>query len=241
MNSRFINFRSALLCTALFVVPSLSIAQDVPSTAFCNTGRTEKPVSLAGCLATELVSPINPVDGGAIVDGNWLLATPYPTATYTAPAPNPCSLVSRYTPVPINEPWNSWYNPDDGRSQWISPLGGGTTPPGWYVYASYFLVPPALDGYPSYELNMTGQLMADDQMAYIYVADFSAGEVSCGQIAALSSNGFTSWTPFSASAPVRPNSVGYVYFIVLNDYSTSHTVNPTGLRVEYQSTSFRPY
>jgi hypothetical protein len=241
MKSRFAYVRSALLCTALFVVPGLSIAQVVPSTAFCSTGYTEKPDSRLGCLNTALVSPINPYRGGPIVDGNWLIATPYPTAAYTAPAPNPCSLVSRYTSVPVNEPWPNWYNPDDGLSQWISPLGGGTTPPGWYVYASYFLVPSALDGYPNYELKMSGQFMADNQMAYIYVADFSAGEVSCGQIEAYPSNGFSSWTPFTASTPVRPSSVGYVYFIVLNDYSSSNTGNPTGLRVEFQSTYFRAY
>ncbi len=238
-------FRGAWLLGALFpasgfLIPAHLTAQKIATTQLCNTGRTPKSAPPDACLSTTLVSPINPYVGGPIKDGNWKLATPYPSAPYTDNAPTPCSADFHYEPAPVNKPSTAWYNPADGKSQWISPDGGGTTPPGWYIYATSFIVPGPYEGYENYGFKIIGQFMADDQVSYIYVSDTTGGQIKCGAVAAFASNGFGSWTPFEAEALVLPDSAGYVYFIVYNA-TGSPTGNPTGLRVEFQSTYFTPY
>lgn len=54
------------------------------------------------------------------MDGNWGLATPYPSVPYNQPAPNPC-LLTRFGPAWVDAPWGSWFNPSDGLSQYITP------------------------------------------------------------------------------------------------------------------------
>ena len=224
---------------AVMLFATFANAQTIPSTSLCNTGLTHKSLPPQGCTTTTLVTPINPIDGGPFVDGNWELAEPYPSVPATQGAPNPCLFDSAYAPVPANAPWPGWYNPDDQLSQWIEPLGGGATPAGWYIYRTGFVVPAAPTGY-QYIFHIPGQLMVDNSVPAIYLQDFVAGASLCGPVAALTNTGFQGWTEFKIVVPVVPATRGYLYFVVENDTSSQPTANPTGLRVEFMSPSFVP-
>ena len=239
INRRCVHLPAASFTLALVLFPT-ALAAQIRTAQLCSTGYTPKGPPVGGCLDSVLVYPINPESGGPIVDGNWDLAVPYPTAPYTALAPSPCALESVYRPAPVNAPDPAWYNPDDSLSQWISPIGGTSTPAGWYIYVTKFLVPPPYFDNTNYKLEASGRFMADNQVAAIYVSDAKDGLVTCGPVATYSSNGFQSWTPFAVSANVVPSSTGYMYFVVLNQYGTPNE-NPTGLRVEFQSSYFDPF
>jgi hypothetical protein len=62
----------------------------------CNTGLTLASPLPIRCTTSVPVTPVNPQSGGSSVDGNWQLATPYPSAAYTHQAPNPCFLLARF-------------------------------------------------------------------------------------------------------------------------------------------------
>ena len=210
----------------------------IPATTLCNTGLTAKSLP-KGCATSTLVTPINPVDGGPIVDGNWYLAEPYPSVPYNQAAPDPCSFASAYGPAPVNAPWFSWYNPNDQLSQWIEPLGGGSDPAGWYIYATGFEIPAAPPGY-HYVVEIAGQVLVDNYAVAIYLSNFVAGKSYCSPVAAFTAadTGFSNWTQFKVSAPVVPATPGYLYFLTYNAPSSSPDENPTGLRVVFTSPYF---
>ena len=91
----------------------------IPATGICNTGLTPASPLPAGCTTSTLVTPVNPDTGGTSVDGNWQLATPYPSAGVASQAPNPCSLT--FGPAWVDAPFGNWIAPDAGVSQWITP------------------------------------------------------------------------------------------------------------------------
>ncbi|MGA2740011.1 MAG: hypothetical protein ABSG65_21555 [Bryobacteraceae bacterium] len=106
----------------------------IPATGLCNTGLTPAAALPAGCTTSALVTPVNPESGGSSVDGNWQLASPYPSAPYNEQSPNPCTLTN-FGPAWIDDPWPAWYNPNDGLSQWMTPLAEGPVAAGgWYIY-----------------------------------------------------------------------------------------------------------
>jgi hypothetical protein len=234
-----------LTCRQLSLALALSIPvayAQIPANGICNTGLTLKAPPLVGCTTSTLVNPINPLDGGSIVDGNWDLAEPYPSVPYTQGPPDPCTFATAYGPAPVSTPWNSWFNPDDQLSQWIEPNGGGSTPPGWYIYRIRFSVPPAHPGYPYYTLEIPGQLMVDNYIAAIYLQDFVNGESRCGPVATFTkSTQFSGWSQFKISSLVVPSTVAYLYFVTINTFSSTPFGNPTGLRVEFEGPTFTRY
>jgi len=217
----------------------ISLEAQIPANSLCSTGLTPKSPTPGGCTTSVLVNPINPVDGGPITDGNWELATPYPSASIGEEAPNPCTSALTYAPAPVSAPNSGWYNPDDGLSQWISP-NGGDLPPGWYVYRTAFTVPPAYETYTNFDLELNGQMMADDRVGAIYIADLAGASTTCHPIGAyVNPDQYEAWKPFSVGASVLPATGGFLYFIIYNAGTT--TPNPTGLRVEFTSATYYPY
>ncbi len=211
----------------------------IAATTLCSTGRTPKSISAAGCLLTVPVSPVNPVDGGPIVDGNWDLAVPYPSRPAHVPAPNPCSFPTIYSPAPVSAAEPEWFNPNDQISQWIEPLGGGSTPPGWYIYETRFVAPESR-GNAYYRLEIPGQILVDNSVPLVYVRSSVDGVNVCGSVAAFPKTAsYSSWTPFHFSTTMDPGTVGYLYAVVYND--TGSNINPTGLRVEFSDPAFYPF
>lgn len=153
----------------LLIVPlAASVAQThIPATGLCNTGLTPASPLPYGCTASTLVTPVNPQSGGPSVDGNWQLATPYPSASWNQGAPNPCSLT--FGPAWVDAPAQGWFNPGDGLSQWVTPQSDANTVGGWYIYRIAFPIPPTAPNSTKYELTVTGQLMADDEPSAIFL------------------------------------------------------------------------
>jgi hypothetical protein len=208
----------------------------LPATGLCNTGLTPAFPLPDGCRATTLVTPINPESGGSSVDGNWKLATPYPSAPYNAPAPDPCTLAA-FGPAWVDAPWPSWFNPSDGLSQWITPqIEGPVAAGGWYVYATTLPIPPNGDGVDKYLLTVTGQLLVDDNAVAIFLEN-PAGH-GCRALSTTELSGASAWSSFSLATTVLPATHAYLYFVAYNieqDFG-----NPTGLRVEFTSAYFTP-
>jgi hypothetical protein len=209
------------------------------ATGFCDTGLTQKAPQPAGCLDSKLVNPINPQSGGPIVDGNWELAYPFPSAPYTQPAPGPCGFTSSYTPAAVDTPQYGWYNPDDKLSQWIQPPGG-TPAPGWFIYRTRFAVPSAYPGYANYELVMKGQLICDDYVAAIYLENGQDG--TCNAVASFTSKSqLGSWNSFRFNSPLAPDSHGFIYVVAYNATNYPPANNPSGIRVEFLTPYLYPY
>jgi hypothetical protein len=215
---------------------SQAVAQ-IPAVSLCNTGLTPRLLPPASCSSSPLVFPINPPEGGPIVDGNWELATPYPSVPPTQHPPNPCFVTPEYTPVPVNSAIPDWFNPYDGVSQWIGP-SGRNVPPGWFIYRTSFWVPAAQPRSNGYTLRVAGQFMADDWVRFIVIRN-QAGPLSTCRLGAVLYPGlqYFSWNAFSATADVLPFTYGYIYFVV---YNRSSAPNPTGLRVSFIGSTFTP-
>ena len=235
----FVTVTCFLVAVNLLLSPAANA--QFQATSICNTGLTRKSIPPVGCLSSTLVTPVNPLPGGPSVDGNWELAVPFPSAGYTDPAPNACSLRSLFVPAWVNAPWYTWYDPADGLSQWISPLGGGDASAGWYVYRTRFQVPPVRPGHGLYLLQIRGQLMSDDNPTSIYLAD-SKQVPACAELANLTEAGFGNWTPFEAKLTIAPDSFASLYVVVYNQFlaAPAHS-NPTGLRIEFTSVKLTPF
>jgi hypothetical protein len=168
------------------------------------------------------------------VDGNWALATPYPSVPYNQPAPNPC-LLTTFGPAWVDAPWFSWFNPEDGVSQCITPeVEGPVAAGGWYVYATTFPIPPIAPGSSRYVLTVVGQLLVDNNVGALYLGDAA----SCRPVAIPAATGFSAWSPFSFAALVTPETRAFLFFVAYNDEQSYG--NPTGLRVEFTSAYLTP-
>jgi hypothetical protein len=212
-------------------------AQTVPAAGLCNTGLTKASAYPKGCSTSTLVAPVNPETGGTSVDGNWQLATPYPSGEYNEAPPSPCSL--EYGPAWVDQPWFSWFNPDDGLSQYIMPEAiSPTDAGGWFIYRTALPVPPAPAGSTYYILTVNGQTLVDNELVGIFIENPAQYQPSCRPIARPAATGFTQWTPFTFSAVVVPSSHAYLYFVTYN--APSDAANPTGMRVEFTSASLAP-
>ena len=231
------------MCTRVFLVLSLLLitlaagAQTVPVTGLCNTGLTKASPFPKGCSTTTFVSPVNPETGGTSVDGNWQLATPYPSGEYNEAAPNPCTLA--YGPAWVDQPWFSWSNPNDGLSQYIMPEAiSPTDAGGWFIYRTALPVPPVPAGSTYYDLTVNGQVLVDNALVRILIENPAQYQPSCRTVAAPTGTGFGEWASFTLSAAVVPNSHAYLYFVTYN--APSDAANPTGMRVEFTSAFFTP-
>ena len=179
-----IHSKTCTLISAL-LLSSAAVAQTIPATGLCNTGLTPASPLPTGYTPSTLVTPVNPESGGSSVDGNWQLATPYPSASYTEQAPDACRLET-FGPAWIDAPFNpittpnpngtNWLNPpDDVSSQWITPLVIDPSPAGgWYVYRTQFRVPAATSGVKEYILTVSARALIDDLPGGIFLGVWTA-------------------------------------------------------------------
>lgn len=239
VGTRYRTILQTLAATLLFAT-MMSAQAHIPVTGLCNTGLTPASPLPDGCRTSTLVTPVNPESGGSSVDGNWQLATPYPSAPYNETAPSPCSLTS-FTPAWVDAPWPTWFNPDDGLSQWVSPEADAPyTTGGWYIYRTAFLIPPIATSGGGYILNVTGQVLADDYAVAIFLENPASDQV-CKPVASANRAGFSAWNSFNFAAAVAPETVARVYFLVYNvEFAPGEYGNATGLRVEFTSAYFTP-
>ena len=236
MKSRCVRFgfAAALSITALY--------SQIPATDLCNTGLTPAGSPSTGCTTSSLVTPINPSSGGDSVDGNWQLATPYPSLSYTGESPDPCTLT--YGPAWVDAIDNEWFNPSDGKSQYISPFSDGpNTAGGWYIYRTALKIPPAAPNHAKYLLVIAGKILVDDYSPAIVFGDRTGCKVkslpSMQNVPGQQS--FTSWNPFAFREVVDPGQVTYIYAVVFNvQFNPGVSGNYTGLRLEFTSASFTP-
>jgi len=221
---------------------SPGVRMSVPASGLCNTGLTPASPLPAGCSTSTPVTPVNPSSGGRSVDGNWQLATPYPSP-YNDVGPDPCSLT--FGPAWVDTPAPGWFNPSDGLSQWISPeVDAPNTVGGWYIYRTAFPV-PAASGTAKYRLAVTGKFLADDVATAVLLSNPGGNRRGCGVVAltplmpspAPYLSNQDAWTGFRFAATVAPNTTAYLYFVVYN-IETTGSVNYTGFRAEFTSASF---
>jgi hypothetical protein len=208
-------------------------AAEIPT--LCNTGQTHE----AGSGCTGVLAPPNPTGGGPDRDGNWVLANPYPS-----PLSSPdsvCELKS-FVPAWVDTPNGAWLpNGSSTASEWITPYDGeGDLAPGWYVYATKFLVPTVLYGgtVPT-GVTISGHLASDNSTYGIYMANPAAGLCSPARDLPVPINpdsSFTEWSDFSFTNPIAITpGAPLLLFVVVQNAAGGDT--PTGLRVEFFSTS----
>jgi len=230
----------------LFLLPLAALAQwmasaqttTIPITGLCNTGLTTASPQPTGCAGSTLVTPVNPQTGGSSIDGNWQLATPYPSSQYYyLQAPDPCSL-PKFGSAWVDTPGSSdWLNPDDGLSQWISPLNDVKSNGGWYIYRTVFPIPP---GSGPYVLVVEGQVLADDYTTAIFLENPAGYAPGCqpASIPAPLPLLWTTWYPFGIETTVMPGTYAYLYFLVYNQGYEGP--DATGLRVEFKTAYVTP-
>jgi hypothetical protein len=234
--------RSALYSLAAMLLFTTAGLAQIPS--LCNTGETRKLPN--GCSGT-LVTP-NPPGGGPNLDANWAVAYVDPAAA--SKSADRC--VRNIVEARVDTPNAAWM-PDSAStaSEWITPFDGENNQrPGYYVYATFF---PISDSPAPLGFTINGQLASDNAVVAIYLSTPS-GNPSCylvsGQTfpvnpAGQGSSDFTQWWPFSFTNPVplAVASPAALYFVVQNPYDPSGPsgASPTGLRIEFFSTSSFSY
>ena len=230
-------FRLTLMLVSPLLLSVAAVAQTVPAIGLCNTGLTKASPLPKGCSTSTFVSPVNPQTGGTSVDGNWQLAAPYPSGEYNETPPNPCLL--EYGPAWVDEPWFSWFNPNDGLSQYIMPEAiSPTDAAGWFIYRTAVPVPPASAGFTYYILTVAGQVSVDNELAGIVIENPAQYQPSCRTVALPTGTNSSEWHTFGFSAAVVPYTYAYLYFVTYNVPGSG--ANPTGARVEFTSAYFTP-
>lgn len=208
----------------------------------CNTGQTAK--TFAAC--TGALVPPNPSGGGTNRDGNWWVAYPWPSTL--SEAQNPCSLkfISAYVDTP-NAAWLP--NSASTASEWITPYNGeNDRPAGYYVYLTFL---PISDSPSPVGFTINGRLASDNPTVGIYLGT-PAGVTSCplvsSQMFPVNPEGqgdSQQWWTFSFTnpEPIAVASPAALYFVVRNttDDQLPNGASPTGLRVEFSSTSTFQY
>jgi hypothetical protein len=210
----------------------------IPASGLCNTGLTPASPLPAGCATSTLVTPVNPESGGTSVDGNWQLATPYPSAAAGLQSPDPC-LLGTFGPAWIDVPFSNWLTPDTGLAQWITPqvITPGNTS-GWYIYRTPVSVPAATPGYAGYILSVTGKVATDNDTRGIALG---YGR-KCTVLSIPALRGQYGWSEFSFEVLVSPATQPYLYFLTYNlpNNSGSAAGSPAGVVVEFTSAFFTP-
>lgn len=124
-----------------------------------------------------------------------------------------------------------WWLPNDATSKWLTPSadGGvsydnGAPSDGLYRWVLEF----NLDGYDPSTAELTARIMSDDT---------SIVKLNGNEIASVGYGGFFSWgTEFTISNGFMAG-MNRLEFLVNNFINTSGAMNPTGLRVEFTSSS----
>jgi hypothetical protein len=210
----------------------------------CDTGQTFRTV--AGC--TGVLVPPNPTGGGPNRDGNWALA--YPIPHILSGSQDPCSL--KFIKSWVDTPNAAWLpNSASTASEWITPYDGeDNRATGYYVYATVFPVPDTFHGGGAPTgVTIQGQLASDNATIAIYM-ESPAGSGYCPLVSGQSfpvnpagrgNSDFQQWWPFSFtnSQTLAVASPAALYFVVQNPYDVNfpNDLSPTGLRVEFFSTS----
>jgi len=229
-----------LMKTTLAAMVCFTSVAAAQITALCNTGQTR--ATAAGCTGV-LVTP-NPTGGGPDVDGNWQIAYPYPSSVSSST--HPCSL--SYEKAWVDTPPSTWM-PESAStaSEWITPYDGeGNQLSGRYVYGTAFPIPAKLPGGSApVGFTINGRLASDNATSFVFVGNVD----SCTLVATLPEpvnpagsglGDFQDWWDFSFinPAPITPSTEAYLFFVVENAYDdTTAGPSPTGLRVEFLSTS----
>lgn len=229
------NFRVTAI--TLFLFSDVALGQTpIPATGLCNTGLTPASPLPLGCTTSVPVTPVNPDTGGPSVDGNWQLATPYPSAAYTAEAPDPCSL--SFGSAWVDAPEADWI-PNDSVSQFIMPENV-TSVGGWFVYRTAIPIPNIQSNAAYYILKVAGRILVDDNAIAIFLQDGGPRPASCTAIALPPpvTSGWQAWNPIQFSTSVTPGTTAYLYFVDFN--SGGDSPNPTALRLEFTSAYFIP-
>ena len=152
--------------------------------------------------------------GNALADG---AADPHYTITSGPDGAGSAAKVTLSDRSPIG-PWLS----DSATSKWISPQAdqsGGPEPPGAYVYRTTF----NLTGFDPATVQVTGRMLADDQITDVQLNGKSLG---------ITASGFTSWTSLNIGSGFQAGT-NTLDFLVTNGGSSN---NPSGLRVELSGT-----
>lgn len=90
----------------------------------------------------------------------------------------------------------------------------------------------------AYELTVSGQVLADDWVAGIFLEAPAGGQLGCPLMAVPAPAGSSAWTQFSFATKAPPSPRAILYFLVYNQYFGGG--NATGLRVEFTSAYFTP-
>lgn len=233
-----------LYSALLWSVAAAAQTNSIPATGLCNTGLTPASPLPLGCTTSTPVTPVNPQSGGPSVDGNWQLATPYPSTSYTHQAPNPCKLTA-FGSAWVDTPGNNWFDPNDGLSQWITPEVDDPSTGGWFIYRTAFPIPAIASGSTKYILSVTGQIMGDNSAVAIYIENPVNDTLTCRPVslpapeAGVNGYGFAAWNPFDFATTLLPDTTAYLYVLVYNQTS-SNNGNATGLRVKFTSANLTP-
>ena len=226
------------IVAGMLLFASLSAAQIA---GLCNTGETR--VTASGCTGV-LVTP-NPPGGGSDTDGNWQLASPYPSAL--SPTVGPCSLT--YIAAWVDTPNPAWLvNSASSASEWITPFDGEDNVAfGWYVYRTKFPVPLVLPGGGAPTgLTINGRLASDNATYAIFLQNPARTQCDVVNLpipinpAGAGDSDFQQWWDFSFTnpAPITPGTAAYLYIAVRNADNTGGSgPSPTGLRLEFFDTS----
>ncbi len=118
--------------------------------------------------------------------------------------------------------------------------GEGNQPQGWYVYATSFPIPAVLpDGRVPKGLIVNGQLASDNSIYGIYL-ESPAFSDRCELVSKqqFPVGVFSAWTPFGFenSIELAPGREAFLFIVVQNAPPNGYP-NPTGLRVEFSSSS----
>jgi hypothetical protein len=140
-------------------------------------------------------------------------------------------------------------NDVSAASEWITPYDGeGSPPAGWYVYRTAFPVPSVLsDGAVPTLITINGQLASDNPTYAIYLEN-PAHSGKCSLVSGqpfpvnrrgIGTGDFEQWWPFSFTNAfaITPGTGASLYFVVENAFENNDPPSPTGLRVEFFSTS----
>jgi len=227
-------FQTMLQALAVTMLTASIAAAEVPG--LCNTGQT--PATPAGCTG-ELATP-NPPGGGPNRDGNWGVGYRPLSDEH-----NPC-LLRAFVSAWVDTPNGDWLpNSASPDSEWITRYDGeGNIPSGWYVYVTKFPVPATLrSGIVPARVIINGRLSSDNSTYALYV-ESPANSGACTIVRGLpipinSDVDWSQWVDFSFTHPVYAGADAYLFVVVQNEYNSglSNGDSPTGLRVEFLSTS----
>jgi hypothetical protein len=233
-------YRNDIMILQSLALLCLATAAPAQIASLCNTGQTS--ATSAGCSNT-LEIP-NAPGGGPDRDGNWQVAYPYPSALTSTHGP--CALTG-FVRAWVDTPNTRWLaNSVSSASQWIAPFDGeNNLPAGPYVYRTQVYIPALLPGglVPS-GLTINGQLASDNGTVGIYL-ESPAHSALCSKVIGqsypvnpMNSSGYTQWWDFSFSnsLPISPGTDAFIYFVADNQVN-SNGQSPTGLRVEFFSSS----